>query len=518
MKKTNYTFIAILTLICLLLQSSFSNAQPGTLDNTFGTGGQVTTVLGTTDDEANSSAIQSDGKIVLAGLCLNGSDYDFGVTRYSSNGTLDATFGTGGKVITAVGSSDDYGNSVVLQSDGKIVVAGSSKNGTIWNFALVRYASNGSLDAAFGTGGKVTTVLGGIDDEGNSVAIQSDGKIVVAGSSKNGTDNDFALVRYNSNGTLDGTFGTGGKVTTAIGISDDVGYSVKIQSDGKIVLVGSSKNNVNSTLFALARYSSNGTLDATFGTGGKVTTAIGSNNDVAYSVALQSDGKIVVSGYCSLSNTVFAVARYNTNGTLDATFGTGGKVTTAIGTTADINYTTALQSNGKIVSAGFSTSGPNLIFAVVRYTSNGTLDATFGTGGKVTTVIGNGGGDVAKSVMVQTDGKIVVAGTSRNGTNFEFAVVRYNGDPTGINSFDRPNSGIRIYPNPSNGIFNVQCLMNNSNISSIDIFNMLGEVVFHSSINNSLSTIDISSQPSGLYFYQIMEENKNISSGKIIVQ
>ena len=174
-------------------------------------------------------------------------------------GDLDTSFDSDGKVTTEVGSTDDFARSVAIQSDGKIVAAGFSSNGSDWDFALVRYNTDGSLDTSFDTDGKVTTAIGSGDDHAVSVAIQSDGKIVAAGYSDNGSDNDFALVRYNTDGSLDASFDGDGKVTTAIGSDWDQAYSVAIQSDGKIVAAGYSYNGSNWD-FALARYA--GTLPA----------------------------------------------------------------------------------------------------------------------------------------------------------------------------------------------------------------------------------------------------------------
>jgi uncharacterized delta-60 repeat protein len=197
--------------------------------------------------------VQSDGKIVAAGYSYNGSNFDFAVVRYNTNGSLDTTFDTDGKVTTAIGSGTDAAYSVVLQSDGKIVVAGNSRIGSNDDFAVVRYNTNGSLDTTFDTDGKVTTAIGSGTDEARSVVVQSDGKIVAAGYSDNGPNFDFAVVRYNTNGSLDTTFDTDGKVTTAVGLGDDEAYSVVLQSDGKIVAAGYSDNGPNFD-FAVVSY------------------------------------------------------------------------------------------------------------------------------------------------------------------------------------------------------------------------------------------------------------------------
>jgi uncharacterized delta-60 repeat protein len=235
------------------------------------------------------------------------------VVRFSATGALDTGFGSGGKVTTSIGSSSDYGRSVVVQNDGKIVVAGYFSNGGNYDFALVRYTAVGALDGSFGSGGTVTTAIGSSHDYGHGVAVQSDGKIIVAGSSSNGSNYDFALVRYTTVGALDASFGSNGKVTTAIGSSDDGGGSVAVQSDGKIIVAGSSSNGSNYD-FALVRYTAAGALDTSFGSGGKVTTPIGTRTDYGTSMALQRDGKIVVAGYSTNgSSNDFALARYEGN-------------------------------------------------------------------------------------------------------------------------------------------------------------------------------------------------------------
>ncbi len=284
----------------------------GTLDETFGTGGKVTTSFGTNHDEIDCLAIQQDGKILAAGSSYIGSYYDFALARYNTDGTLDASFGTSGKVTTPIGTQSDNAYGIALQTDGKIVVAGSATTSFNSDFALVRYNTNGTLDTSFGTGGKVTTPIGSAADTANAVALQADGKLVVAGYSNNGTYNDFALVRYNSDGNLDSTFGTGGKVTTPVDSGHSYAYGIVIQQDGKIVLAGYSYNSSNED-FALVRYNTNGTLDTTFGTNGKVVTQIGTYHESAHGIAIQSNGEIVVGGYIlpsSSSYKDFALTRY----------------------------------------------------------------------------------------------------------------------------------------------------------------------------------------------------------------
>ena len=346
-------------------------------------------------------------------------------------GDLDTTFGTGGKVTTQFGTSQSEAAAVVLQSDGKFVAAGYSFNGTNSDIALARYNANGSLDTTFGTGGIVTTDIGNVDNASFALAIQpADGKLIAAGSSINGMNDDFAVVRYNTNGTLDNTFGTGGIVTTNFaGNSFDYIEAVALQPDGKIVAAGSLFNG-SSFLFALARYNTNGTLDDTFGTGGRVTTSFTNVDDLARAMVLQPDGKIIVAGE---ADTDIVVARYNSNGTLDTTFDGDGKAITSIGL-FDAAYDVALQPDGKIVIAGEAGDGNNSDFVAARYESTGSLDLTFDGDGIVTTPIGSSN-EIATAISLQSNGKIIVGGFSFNGGNDDFALVRYNSNGTLDSSF-----------------------------------------------------------------------------------
>jgi len=306
----------ILTLALVFTVISTIAQTPGVTDPASGRKGIVITPVSTADDEANAIAIQKDGKIVVAGY----SNTDFVVVRYKIDGMLDPSFGTGGIIKTSLHCGDEHTSAVAIQPDGKIVVAGSSNNGTANDFAVIRYNEDGTLDPAFGKGGIVITSIHDGDDNASGVAVQADGKIVVAGSSNNGSDFDFALIRYNANGTLDPAFGTGGIVLVDIRHGDDHVSAVAIQPDGKIVVAGYSNTDV-----ALARLKANGTLDAAFGKSGKVITSIQSGEDEASAVSIQPDGKIVAAGNTNNgSDNDFAIIRYTESGTFDPDFGAGG--------------------------------------------------------------------------------------------------------------------------------------------------------------------------------------------------
>jgi uncharacterized delta-60 repeat protein len=409
-------------------------AADGDLDLTFGVGGKVTTDFGTTYDIAEDVAVQPDGKIVVAGGRFMPDTGDFAVARYNADGSLDATFGTGGRVFTDLNSgSSDSGRAMALQADGKIVVAGQSTTPVSpadEDFAVVRYNGDGSLDTTFGAGGIVRTDFGAQFFEGAfSVAIDGNGRIVVGGGSFSfATQRDFAIARYNPDGSLDTTFDGDGRVTTPISTNNfDVAADVAIQADNRIVAVGFADSN-----FALARYNVDGSLDTTFAGAGTVTTNFGGLFAEGAAVVIQPDGKVLAVGTTTSTTTAdFALVRYNADGTPDASFGAGGQVTTDITVTDSLTDVT-LQADGRILVTGRTfdqVSDDN--FTVARYDADGTLDATFGNAGIVQTDIATSS-DAARGIALQADGKIVVAGQTAFGQAIgasDFAVVRYEGTP-----------------------------------------------------------------------------------------
>jgi trimeric autotransporter adhesin len=393
------------------------------VDDTFGSAGTVTTTFGNGADEAYGVIVQPDGKIVVVGGASNGTNVDMAIARYNANGSLDTSFDSDGRQLTAVGANDDIGFAVALQPDGKIVVAGGSSNGSNYDIAVVRYNTDGSLDTTFDTDGKVTTSIGSLNDFAYSLAVLSDGRIVVGGVSANATNYDFALVRYNPDGSRDQSFGVDGKVTTAIGTGSDVAQGLIVQSDGKYVLAGNSFNGTNFD-FSFARYLPSGSLDTTFGSNGKTFVPIGSSDDGAYGLVQQPDGKIVAAGLSSNgTDNDMAVVRLNYNGTLDTTFNGNGKSVFPIGIAADEARSLALQSDGKIVVAGFTAVGTTTDFGIARLLSNGSLDSSFDGDGKLTMAVSNGFDSVV-GIALQGDGGMVLAGFSSNATDIDFAVSR----------------------------------------------------------------------------------------------
>lgn len=434
MKKYIRIYSGALILSASLVFSVPLLAQSGSIDSSFGNLGKVITDIEGEREEAHSVAIQRDGKVVVAGyVFVEGAFYRFALVRYNINGSIDSTFGNHGTVITSIGGSIDYAYSVVIQNDGKIVVAGTAFINPNYVFALVRFNVDGSLDHTFGDQGIVTTDVGGKHDGARVLVIQTDGKIVAGGCSVTDHSYDFALVRYNVDGSVDNSFGKQGIVTEDFLADNDFIYSLAIQSDGKIVVVGDCRK-ANIKYFAIARYNINGSIDSTFGNSGKLTSIDNCSSGTAYSVVLQSDGKIVVAGSCidttrnqywGYHNYDFTLVRFNANGSLDSTFGSQGKVTAAFDSSSSAAKSVLLQSDGRLVVIGSYDTGYGSGFCLARYNSNGSLDSTYGTQRKLTREIGNRYDNVNDATL-QSDGKIVLVGSFDPGPNSKFVVVRYN--------------------------------------------------------------------------------------------
>ena len=342
-------------------------------------------------------------------------------------GGLDPTFGAGGKVVTDFGQHDGI-EDLAVQRDGKIVAVGATGNPTTPDqFALARYRGDGSLDPSFGAGGKLTTAFG----HASAVALQSDGKIVAAGVAGGGpTGADIALARYNADGSLDPSFGAGGKVVTDFNSTNEGADGLAIQPDGRLVVVGWTRpfgtyaENPND--FALARYNPNGSLDPSFDGDGKVSTGFTPGwADEGDGIALAPDGKIVATGRGTPAGRsgpgVIDVARYNADGSLDTSFDGDGRV---VGAPSPDNgaFGVVVQPDGKVVVAGFvsGTSWPTRL-ALVRYTVRGKLDSTFGSGGVATTDVLPRSGALAQDLVRQPDGKFVAAGITYSGEPNEWA-------------------------------------------------------------------------------------------------
>jgi len=411
-------------LICFLIANK-TFAQPGSLDVNFGINGLDTLSLGA-DATMKAMAVQGDGKIVQAGDYSIGQTKDILLLRYTVNGHPDSSFGINGIVVTDLNSTNDYANAISVQTDGKIIVAGYTVKNNLESFLLVRYQVNGTIDSSFGVNGKVITSAVPGDSRVNTMAIQKDGRIVVAGFCYNGQFNDIALARYLTSGAIDPTFGVQGLVITPVGTGNSQANALALQSNGRIVVSGLSYVVTQwgpSPQFAVLRYKINGSPDSSFGASGIVNTAIDVDlpgfRDEALCVTVQSDGKIVAGGYHFRTSRFWevAVVRYSINGDLDSTFSQDGKVTTHVGIFANRAHAISIQNDQKIVVGGYtkdetSLSGWHTI--LLRYDPNGALDTGF-----------NGNGMVLSSLSVHdvtygmqlANGRIYVSGYMRAKTS-----------------------------------------------------------------------------------------------------
>ncbi len=408
----------------------------GSLDADFGRGGVVAerTLQGGLSPEA--LVIQTDGKTVLAGTAsdLATAAVGFGLARYNADGSLDSGFGSSGRVLTRVGGGVAEAHALALQPDRDILAAGSGfkpEAAAVGNFAVARYTPDGALDETFGLdGGVVLTPVAASGAEARAIALQADGRIVVAGTAfASGKTNDaLALARYNVDGSLDPSFGSGGSLITTFEASGaEPGSSpfrvaaLLIQSDGNLVAVGSIGGHQGA--FGLAGYLPSGALDVGFGTGGTVISNRAASTQ-AYAAVLQPDGKIVVGGGpgAGTERLAFVLARYDPRGHLDASFGSGGFVTTVFPGGGSGAHAVTVGSNGMLVAAGagYASAPPSQAsgagqgpvnggFAVVRYLPNGATDTSFGSDGAVLTTVGDAG-SVPAAVAIQGDGKLVTAG------------------------------------------------------------------------------------------------------------
>jgi uncharacterized delta-60 repeat protein len=476
----------------------------GALDPTFGNNGIVSPpAYGVVDMAIYPTAgTANDGKIVTAGFDTSVIYNAFAVARYTSNGSLDSSFGSGGKFSTRVGKYWDTVAATAIQPDGKILVAGDSMfivNGTLSGhlMQLVRYNANGSLDTTFGSKGVVSfSFTRNSSQESGNVAVQSDGKIDLAGWVA-GSPNALALVRFTSNGSLDTTFGSGGSEQIHVnsgGIGEpDNGSRVQLvlQPDGRMVVSGTvtlptTPGNYD-TYAALARVNSNGTLDSSFGNGGEVAAALGSTASQAAGLALQQEGKLVVVGHAR--NPLFvdmALARFNSNGALDSSFNGTGLLDLDIGVApynADLHYhqnalnDVAIQSDGKFVAAGVADGDSYSRFALLRVNGNGSVDSTFGNAGLILTSI-TSNGDSPNAIALQSDGKIVLGGDG---------LARYLASAPQIGSFSA---------SPSPVTSGSSLTLTASNISDGNAGTTTTQVAFYVQVNGSNTLLGYGTQSS----------------------
>lgn len=501
----------------LLVFSIHALAQPGTLDQSFGNGGNVITDFADTTNEPYAIAIQSDGKFIVGGYSINNFHLDIALVRYNSEGSTDNTFGNSGKITTDIMNNDNWATSILILQDQKILVSGVANNGNNIDIVLVKYKPNGSIDSTFGTNGITVTDIDGKNDYSGPIKLLNDNKFLMAGTTIVNGKPQLVLIKYDLNGLIDNSFGANGKVFSQLGDEDHINCLL-VQNE-KIIVGGYTLNGSNSFDFVLARYNSNGEPDNLFGTNGKTFTDF-SNGSLDYGSGgmIQSDGKIVLIGTTTKDfNADFGLVRYDLNGNIDNSFGTNGKVTTAFGYGNDFCSKGIIQPDGKIILVGGIANPVNMDFGIAKYKLNGSLDSSFGVNGRIISSFGEFS-DIARTVDIQPDAKILVVGSTNDysSSDFDFIVARYNNDivlPITLSSFtasEKQNSVLLNWQTASesnNSYFAIERSNNNSNFKEVGKVNSKG----NSSQTQQYSFEDYT-PVNGANYYRLKQVNKDGSS------
>jgi len=463
-----------------------------------------------------------------------GNQWDLKLSRLLSNGLPDISFGSGGTVITDIsGGSTDLGTVVLLQPDGKIIVGGVTSNGGFnFRLVLVRYTDSGELDISFGSSGIVVANTSAYFEFVSTALLQNDGKIILLGTDSNGDNLDVVAVRYENNGNLDFTFGTNGYFRYDFSNGNDRVMDAMIQSDGKIVIVGNTLpyDSTSWDSFAL-RIDNSGTIDYSFGSSGVIILSPGDGNDLIGSVAPQSDGKLILYGstYNGSIYLKFYACRLNTNGSMDFSFAVNGH--------AFIEYESELfqcHHPGKVIiqpddkllliggtdSIACSTCLHNKDFSIIRLTPEGFKDVTWGNDGifkiglSSIWILGESR-EYLQSGCLQQDGKLLVIGNYQNGSadivmRLNTDIVIFTEEPKNLS-----NEVATVFPNPV--LDNVNVLFDVIPTGTIELYNSIGLKIYHLDSDEKHTIINTENFAKGIYFIRILNNNKSFTK-EIILQ
>lgn len=504
-------------LLIFLLSSNLFFAQ-SFFDEGFGENGVVSPGIKSSVNGAQSLSLQKDNKIILSGWAYTDeeSPSDISIVRLFENGEIDSSFNPDG--LFSIGSSsweDAYASAI--QEDGKILIAGRYYNGRSWDFLVVRFNEDGSIDSSFGQRGFITIDFGK-DDRAFDIAVQSDGKILICGFAER-FNWDFAVSRFNQDGSIDTTFGEKGSLLLNIGTYNDVAFSIKVQNDNKIIVCGWTYI-FESWDFALVRLNPDGSLDKTFGSTGIVTTDYYRQYNTSHSVAIQSDGKYVAAGYTGKpgsSDTDIMLIRYNTDGTIDHSFGDEGIVLADYKNADDFAWVIKVDKYDKLVVGGNTTINNSKILEVARFNSDGSPDISFGENGILVTQI-TGFEEECRDLLIQPDGKILSTGYYTDRGNIKAFVMRLTNPYIFINS--TPEILSNNFPNPFNSSTKISytipeyLISENQRITHviIKVYDILGreiETLLDDNQEPGIYEVRFPSQnnsielSSGIYFYRI---------------
>ncbi len=509
--KTQLSFAILLCCLTHLFAQ-----LPGELDFTFSGDGIVTTDYDFTSDAGYGIAVQEDGKIVVTGTVINGTDQDLIVVRYNADGSFDASFATDGIYIYGYAGTGERGNSVIIRSDGKIVVGGTAFNGTDDDFFLTLLETNGTPDPAFGTSAGYTQFDINGDDAVHDLAFDADGKILTGGSSGVSAP-DCALARFSASGIPDVSFGTGGAlVITGFGPTSDLLVDIAVLDDGKIAGAGITFTGAGNRMAAM-RILSNGTLDNTFSGNGIDMPDFGTPLEAAFTVMPLAGGKLLLAGQVLNDGTGvdFAFVQYNSDGTHDAGFGTDGML--SLDLTGVTEYFTGMiqQPDGKYLCGAYAWNGTNFDCMVSRLNPDLTPDESFGDAGK--TVFGVG--DTAEyvwGIAMQPDGKIVIAGSTYNGSENDILVARlFSGLETSINASAIENE-FSVYPNPAHTIIHFDNAESGA-YARILVYDITGKVVMDK-IGFAITSMDLTPLPPGIYYLHLQDINNKSTRSQLFVK
>lgn len=510
-----------LSIFALLIFLSYCNvglkAQAGILDNTFGTRGKVVTSTENNDIFGESVLVQPDGKIIVAGYYKNVNNKDFVVVRYNRDGSLDNTFGNNGKVITDFNGQDDYIIDVALLTDGKIIAGGyiDSSDGKIIKLGIARYNPNGTIDSTFSGDGKKTFIeyFGYRPQRIEDILIQPNGNIIAVGRAQN----NLLIIKLDSKGDYDTTFKSKGWAEIPLSHNLDAGTCIALQPDGKIVVAGYLHYTAQSLNF-IARFTPNGNLDTSFNSLGINTVEVGAHAIGSPSgITIQKDGKILIVGRTVESiNVECALIRLNSNGTLDMSFNGKGTLHHYILNFPSYLTDVLVQPDGKILAIGTAKSAFNSYCAIVRYNNNGSFDSTFNSNGIDTISLGKKY-STGNSIILQPDKKIVIAGGAMDGSNiYNMGVARYfSGIELSIPEYLTTN--LKLYPNPANDYITLDYTLYVQSNISIRLIDLQGRTIFSKvenkpkEVGQHKETIDLQSLSKGIYTL-IFKTNNNEQS------
>jgi uncharacterized delta-60 repeat protein len=401
--------------VSLFLAPIVAFAAPGDLDSSFGSSGKVITPIGTAEANAQSIAVQLDGKIVLGGNCFDGGHQSFCLARYLSNGLIDLSFGTDGAVIVPSGGKHNYSRKVSIDGAGRILLAGSCDSTVPPNFqtrfCVARFLSDGTIDATFSNGGVAEAIAGITNSFAEAIAVQQDGSVLVAGTCHPTLTSGQlpCVVRFTSNGQTDSTFGANGLVAIFLPETHSgAARSVVLQRDGKILVGGWCGAMIAD--FCVTRLDHSGQVDSAFGLNGIAVVRVGGDDSFGESLALYEDGRIVLAGTCYNGQTSLCFARFLANGTLDQSLASVGWKVTVVGPGSIEARGAAIQQDGRLVIGGNCHFDVSDDLCVFRFLTTGALDPDFNSVGWNSTAVGSRQ-DLGFEVTLQNDGEILLAGS-----------------------------------------------------------------------------------------------------------